>query len=366
MADYGTTLATKFSTKVLREYFAQSYARRVTNQDYEGEIRGVGSTLYIPYVGAPDNPLQTYDKSNPSLNLQNAKEIIATFTLSQKYAANIQFQDANRIEAIVKNPRSEVVREVAEKLAEQVDTFTFKLMKDDTAAGKRVGTDYTTGTVAVASDGTVTGTGTTFTSDMVGRGFKAAGHTKWYRVKQVNSATSLIIEKDVDDENATYDGGVISAGASYTIEAATPKTVNGSTTKASDILRSLRTKLGTSVPRTNRFAIVSPSFMDRLLEEDAVQRATAQGEVRTEEGRVMRWMGFDLYETEFLPSDSNGEWIVAGVPQAATLAEVPGESKIVDRGDGQDISKIWQALFLYGAKVPDIRRRMLAAAYLAY
>ncbi len=82
------------------------------------------------------------------------------------------------------------------------------------AAGQRVGTDYTTGTVTIDVSGNVTGSGTTFTSAMVGKGFKATGHSKWYRVVTFTSATSIVIQNDTYDDVATYDGGVIT-GATY-------------------------------------------------------------------------------------------------------------------------------------------------------
>src|ERR1022692_2880092 len=42
-------------------------------------------------------------------------------------------------------------------------------------------TELASTTIASTSTGAVAGSGTTFTSAMVGRGFKATGHTKWYR-----------------------------------------------------------------------------------------------------------------------------------------------------------------------------------------
>lgn len=106
-----------------------------------------------------------------------------------------------------------------------IDAYILGLYTD-VASGNRVGTDYTTGTVAVAATtGVVTGTGTTFTSAMVGTGFKAAGHSQWYHIKTYTSATEITIEDDKDDETSSYTGGAISAGATYTIEAATAVTV---------------------------------------------------------------------------------------------------------------------------------------------
>lgn len=70
--------------------------------------------------------------------------------------------------------------------------------------------NYSTGTVTVtAVTGAVAGSGTTFTSAMVGKGFKADGHTTWYRVKSFAVATSIVIEDDKDDVTSAYTGGAI-------------------------------------------------------------------------------------------------------------------------------------------------------------
>ena len=108
--------------------------------------------------------------------------------------------------------------------------------------GNRIGTDYTTGTVTVTTGtGAVTGSGTTFTAAMVGLGFKAAGHTSWYRIKTYTSATAIVIEDDKDDEASAYTGGAIGAGATYTIEAVSAITVTKST--IFDYIVDLKTKL---------------------------------------------------------------------------------------------------------------------------
>ena len=124
-------------------------------------------------------------------------------------------------QSYIKDPHAAVVAQKADERNKNMDSFAFGFY-GDVAAGNRVGTDYTTGTVTVANTtGVVTGSGTTFTSAMVGRGFKATGHTKWYRVKTYTSATEIVIEDDLDDVTSAYTGGAINAGATYTIEAVT-------------------------------------------------------------------------------------------------------------------------------------------------
>lgn len=73
--------------------------------------------------------------------------------------------------------------------------------------------DYTTGTISTLTNGqsTVTGSGTTFTSAMVGRFIKINNDGQWYEIESYSSATSITLVK-------AYDGATISGGsASYTI-----------------------------------------------------------------------------------------------------------------------------------------------------
>lgn len=73
---------------------------------------------------------------------------------------------------------------------------------------------YTTGTVTTTSGSNiVTGSGTTFTSAMVGMGFRVTTDTynfAWYKVKAVNSATELVLERN-------YAGSATGAGKSYVL-----------------------------------------------------------------------------------------------------------------------------------------------------
>jgi hypothetical protein len=70
--------------------------------------------------------------------------------------------------------------------------------------------DYTTGTVSVANGGTtVTGSGTTFTSTMVGYFIQFSGSNDWYKITAYTSATSITIE-------TAYAGTTLS-GATHTI-----------------------------------------------------------------------------------------------------------------------------------------------------
>lgn len=88
-----------------------------------------------------------------------------------------------------------------------ITVYFHKIVKDMTAD------DYTTGTITTLANGgtTVTGSGTTWTAQMVGRYLRITNDGYWYEIAAFNSTTSLTLKK-------TYQGTSISAGsAAYTI-----------------------------------------------------------------------------------------------------------------------------------------------------
>lgn len=77
--------------------------------------------------------------------------------------------------------------------------------------------DYTTGTVAVATTGVVTGTSTNWGTSVGNKRFRAAGHTQDYLIGTRTSTTSITI---LNPDGSAYSGGSIAAGATYTIKQA--------------------------------------------------------------------------------------------------------------------------------------------------
>lgn len=73
----------------------------------------------------------------------------------------------------------------------------------------------TVGTVAVSSGGTVTGTGTSFSTNMVGLPFRCPSHTEDYVITAVSNTTTMTVQRY---DATTYNGGTISAGTSYVIK----------------------------------------------------------------------------------------------------------------------------------------------------
>lgn len=355
---YGDNLAEAFAAAAVEKFFETAVTPMITNDEYEGEIKDKASRLNVLTFSESEG-LQNYTGSD--LTLGTVSESEGTLVTDQKKAYYFKVQSIDRFESYVKDPESTLMIEKGGQLQEAVDTYVLGLAHTDAAAGNRVGTSYTTGTVTVTtSTGAVAGSGTTFTAAMVGLGFKADGHSVWYRIKTYSSGTSIVIEDDKDDATSAYTGGAISGGSTYEIEANTPVDIDSAGEAYAAIL-ALKQRLDASkTPKANRWLVVNSYFMQKLLAESVIVRDTAQGEDRTKNGFVTRLAGFDIYENEQLAGDNtDGFWLVAGHKGAVTFAMAFIETGIEDLQ--ANFGKAYKGLNVYGAKVVDERRKNLAA-----
>lgn len=360
-----TTLAQGFSKRLLLEMYDMSLLDHIVNRDYEGEINGIGSKLNILNIARISEKDYAGNMGTPDSLYENN----CVLTIEKKKAFYWKELTIDNWASYIKDPHSTVVTQKAQERLRNMDLYVLGLY-GDVGAGGRVGTDYTTGTVTVdVTTGVVTGAGTTFTSAMVGLGFKASGHTKWYRVKTFSSTTSIVIEDDFDDTTSAYTGGAIGGGASYIIEAATPVTVTTSNFLAQ--LGQLKIKLDTAerlgfnaVPDTGRWLIVPAEF------EDIASRASGVllhiPEVYNElvkKGMVSYLKGFQIFMSNRLTGDNtNGFHCIAGHSYWMTFAEKLLRASIEEDLIG-DFGSAFKDLFVYGAKVPDSRRHMAAELF---
>ena len=358
MANFGTNVGEHFAKNVVRVYFEQAVAPEITNQDYEGTIsKGGGDRLNVLTFGALS--LKSY--SGSALTVDTPSESEGILVIDQKKAYYFQIESFARFSSYVKNPESTLIQDAGKTLAETVDTFVLA-KHGDVASGNRVGTDYTTGTVEVTvTTGAVAGSGTTFTAAMVGLGFKATGHTSWYRIKSFSSTTAIVIEDDSDDETSAYTGGAISAGATYTIEA------NAAISLAKDTvygyILDLRQKLDSQkVPKSDRWLVV-PSAVGRLLRQanELIPAVPTAYENVVTKGLIGMIAGFKVYENEQVADDgtSGNYWVLAGHKSWQTMAMAMTESGVEDFIGG--FGRNYKGLWCYGSKVVDERRKAAAA-----
>jgi hypothetical protein len=359
-SNFATKVSEGFAKKVLKIFFEEAVADEITNKDYEGEIKDERSKLNI--LTFAKMSLKNY--TGADLSADTPQESVAQLVTDQQKAYYFKIKSLDKFKSWIDNPGGTLIEQNAGLLKEAVDAYVLSLWSD-AAAGNWVGTDYTTGTVAIDVSGNVTGTGTTFASGMVGKPFKATGHSKWYRVKTYTSATSIAIENDSDDETSAYDGGVISAGTSYIVQANTAVGVTKSTVYS--YIVKLRTALNKSkVPKKDRYIVFPSDAEVALLAAPELIPAVpaAYGEV-VKNGKVGRCAGFDIYVNEAVAGDnSTGYHVVAGHKSWITFAMGFVESGVEDLIG--NFGKAYKGLTVYGAKVADERRKAGAHGFFTF
>ena len=365
MSAYGTKLAEGFSSKVMQFVYDNNLLDTIVNRNYEGEINGVGSKLNILDFGKLSE--KTY--ADAALTADSLTENNGQLIIDQYKSFYWKEKTLAKWLSYIKNPHPYIVTQVGDERSRNMDLFAFDL-HPDVGSGNRVGTDYTTGDVEVAvTTGVVTGNGTTFTAAMVGRGFKATGHTTWYRIKTYTSATSITIEDDLDDTTSAYTGGAIAASTAYTIEAATVLTIT-----AANILNKVATlkqrldlaeKNGFSaVPDTNRFLVAPPEFFTILTQGTGVVLHVDEAyQDLVKKGFMGMLQGFRLFQSNRLDGDNtDGYYLLAGHTNWLTFTEKVLDARMEEDLIG-DFGTAYKDLFVYGAKVKDINRHQAALGF---
>lgn len=361
-----TTLAQGFSNRLLLEMYDRSLLDTIVNRDYEGEINQVGSKLNILNFARISE--KTYTGAN--LTADDLYENNCVLTIDQWKSFYWKEKTIDNWQSYIKDPHSTVVAQKADERNKNMDAYVLGLY-GDVGAGNRVGTDYTTGTVEVAvTTGVVTGSGgATFTASMVGRGFKATGHTKWYRVKTFNSSSEIVIEDDYDDTTSAYTGGAIAGGTAYTIEAVTPLAITTSTLLAK--VGQLKLKLDkaeangfSTVPSDGRWLIVPPEFEDMVTRASGVVLHVPDAYTElVKKGMITMLQGFQVFSSNRLTgNNTDGYHVLAGHKNWVTFAEKQLTATIEEDLIG-NFGSAFKDLFVYGAKVPDSRRHFAVEGF---
>lgn len=359
MESFANNAGEKFASRALEIYFEEAVTPMITNNDYEGEIKTGGADRLSILTLDEDEGIQTYSGAN--LTLADAEESEAQLIVSQQKAYYFRIKSVDKFESYVNDPENSIIKRKMGELAETVDAFVLAL-HDDVAAGNRTGTDYSTGTVTITvTTGGVVGSGTTFTSAMVGQGFKATGHTLWYRVKTFTSTTVIVIEDDFDDITSAYTGGAISGGTAYVIQANTAVALTTANIYGKFV--ALRKSLNQSkTPKSDRWCVVNADVEAVLLQSDDFTRATESDTEVIRNGLIGRIAGMTIYSNEQLDGDNTtGYNVMAGHKSAITYAMAFTETGIEDLIG--NFGKAYKGLIKYGAKVPDERRKALAELF---
>jgi hypothetical protein len=363
---YATKLAEGFSQKLIKTIYEAAPIDEFVNRDYEGEINAVGSKLNILSFARLSE--KTYNGSN--LTPDDLTEVNSQLVIDQYKSFYWREKTIDKWKSYIKNPKGTVLQQTANERRKNIMTYLMSFWSD-AAAGNWYGTDYTTGTVEIAATtGVVTGTGTTFIAGMVGKPFKATGHTKWYRVKARNSNTEIVIENDSDDETSAYDGGAISAGATYTIQANTVKTIDngGSNPSFLTMVLTLKQYLDENeVPDEDRYLFIPPAAWTTMAKDTGIKLAvTPAYQDLVVKGYMGELEGFKVIKSSRVVGDNtNGYHVIAGHPAFLTFAD-----KALEVGMEEDLignfGSAYKDLFVYGAKVADERRKFAAHAFVKF
>lgn len=362
MASYPTKLVEAFASKALILYYANAVTEKVTNQDYEGEIKDKGSILNILTFGAILS--HTYTGANMGTP-DSLTESNAQLTTDQAKNFYFQIKSYDKFRSFIKNPEGTILQQVANELKKVVDTFVLGKYTG-AKAGNRIGTAATAGTVTVDSSGNVTGSSTNFSSAMVGRGFLGAGQTVWSRVATVTDSTHMTIVDDLDDSGSGgYSQGAVSGGSTYQVEAVTPVQITKS--NIYDFFGQLRVKLDNyEIPDEDRWAVISPDIHLMLTEapeyipsgvSEAYANVVKQAQVKDVQGFAV-WKSPRVNGSN---SASGGLHCMAGHRSAITYAMGLTENGIEDAYG--NFGKNYKSLYVYGAKVADERRKALTELF---
>ena len=367
MSARAATIAQGFSQKVMKRVYDKSLFMQITNQDYEGEINAIGSKLNI----LDFNKISEKTYANSPLTADSLTENNGALVIDTYKSFYWKEKTLDNWLSYIKDPHPTVVDQAENERNRNIDLFILGKYAS-VGAGNRVGTDLTAGTVTIDSSGNVTGNNTQFNASMVGRGFKATGHTTWYRVKTYISSTSIVIEDDLDDVASQYTGGSIGGGAAYVAEANSAVAIT--TSNLVQQLAAMRLKLDKAealgydaVPDDGRVLIVPPEFEDLVVRASGV--VLHVDEVYTDliqKGYIGSLLGMKIFKSNRLSGDNtNGFHCYALHPQWMTFAEKVLQARIEEDLIG-DFGYAFKDLFVYGSKVKDARRHYAAEGYFTF
>ena len=364
---FSTKLAEAFSAKLMKEVYAISIFDSIVNRDYEGDISEVGSIVNILSLAKVTE--QTYTGAN--LNPQALYEVNGQLKITQWKSFYWTEKTIDKWKSYIKEPKPTVVTQTAQERKKNVDKYVLGFW-NRIAAGNRVGTDYVTGTVSIDVSGNVTGSGTTFTSSMVGKGFTcvglplaAYGGTKYYRIATYTDATHISIQLDVYDDTVTaYDGGVITS-ATFTIQANTPVAITG-TNIMQKLLAIQKILDDNEVPDENRSIVLPPAISQYIpVGTNIALNVPAAYEDLVKKGFITELVGFKIFKAsgQRVSGDNvNGWHVIASQINWLTFAD-----KVLNVGMEEDLignfGTAYKDLYVYDCKVTDNRLKFAAELF---
>lgn len=337
----------KFSLKLVEVLYNETIYTMIANTQYEGEIKKAGDRVRVRT--AAKITLSTYTKGM-ALVAQDLNPTNEDMIIDQQKYFKFVVDDIDEIQNDIAAINT-YAQNAKGDMSELLDTDLLSYGRKNVWGANAVGTDYSTGTIAIATGtGVVTGTGTTFTAAMVGGYLTADAGVTYYYVSAYTSGTSITV---TDVGSTSYTGGTVSGGTSYTIKAATALAVTKS--NVYQYLVQLGTVLSQKLtPRAGRFIVVN-ALMEGVMRQapefiPAVDQAYNNV---VKEGKLGRIANFDVIFSELVDgNNSTGYWFLAGTKEfMAFAAQIMKTSVIPSEADPNSFVTTCKGLLVWGRKV---------------
>ncbi len=343
----------KFSLQLVKVLYNDTIYTEITNTKYEGEIKNQGDRVRVRT--AAKITWNTYTKGMTLVG-QNLNPTSEDLIIDQAKYFKFGIDDIDKLQNDI-DVMNEYADNARRDMSELIDSDILTYGRKNVKGNNALGTDYNTGTIAVAAGtGVVSGVGTTFTAAMVGGLFTPVASsaitqtTTFYLVTAFTSATQITVQ---DLDGVTYTGGAIGAGTSFTIKAATALALTK--TNVYDQLVNLGTLLSQALcPRNDRFLVANAALEGIIRQSPNFQPSveTAYNEV-VKNGRIGRIANFNVVLSELVPGDNTlGYWFLAGQKEFIAFgAQITKVSFIDQANDPNSFVSVAKGLLLYGRKV---------------
>lgn len=336
----------KFSMKLIEVLYNETIYTLIANTKYEGDIKNSGDRVRVRTAGKIT--LSPYTKEM-NLVSQDLTPIDEDLVIDQQHYFKFVVDDIDKIQNDI-DTVNEYATNAKMDMSELLDSDLLSYARKNVSGANMIGTDYATGTAAVAATtGVVTGSGTTFTAGMVGGMFTADAGVTYYLVTGYTSATEITI---MDLDGVAYTGGVIADGA-YNIAGATPVTLT------KDNVYQYMVQLGTVMsqaltPREGRFLVVNAAFEGLMRQAPQFIPAveSAYNDV-VKKGMIGKFANFDIIFSELVDGNATtGYFFFAGTKEFLAFASQIMKVSVVPSGtDPNTFVTTCKGLLVWGRKV---------------
>lgn len=345
----------KFSLKLVQVIYNETIYPLITNTNYEGEIKNEGDRVRIRT--AAKITLSDYTKGM-TLVAQDIAPTSEDLIIDQAKYFKFVVDDIDALQNDI-NVMNEYASNARMDMSELIDADILSYGRRNVFGLNAVGTNYSTGTVAVAATtGVVTGTGTTFTATMVGGYFSPSTLAPHYLVTAFTSTTQITV-RDLGAD--VYTGGTVAGGTSYIIRAATPIALTPA--NINQHLIALGTVLSQSTKnRTAERWLVANSLLEGIMrrapEFVVAVPAAYENVTKNADLTIGKIAGFKVVFSELVDgNNTTGFWFLAGTKEfIAFAAQIMKVSFVDQSNDPNSFTSTCKGLLVYGRKVAEGNR----------